>query len=361
MPVLNNSKIYLGNHRISDTEKDIEDILKPVLLTKNMPPETPVAGYADFISQLFPAPPKLPDGFVITSSVPANPRIVYSKNGIWNEATLPNDFNRTLRTVAYGNGVYVALSYIASVTEFFLYSTDGGETWNYTNPIPETGTLYNSIAYGNGVFVAISSNWHFVVSSDGINWSKVTIPSEQFSTYQSINFIAGKFYAVSQANKLLISENGLTWTLILLPSSGSWYDIMYNGVRMVIPKYNTNVFAYSDDLGATWTECTIGATATGAVHLAWGSIYAFGKFICFNWAKIIILISDDGLTWTEIQIPYGCGMYQFALGGGVLVAPAGGVGNQVNLTTNGINYGVGSAIPTKGTTNWWGVCYGEAA
>ena len=78
-------------------------------------------------------------------------------NGIqnWTQRSMPTG---DWRSVAYGNGVFVAVSasYNTSAT-----STDNGATW--TQRSMPTGD-WRGVAYGNGAFVAISYGSYAVTS-----------------------------------------------------------------------------------------------------------------------------------------------------------------------------------------------------
>ena len=98
------------------------------------------------------------------------------------------------------------------------YSTDGGGTF-FTNTTP---TMYfGSIAYGNGLFVAVdtrgTASTTGAYSSDGITWSTSTLPS---AIWKSVAFANGVFFATSSSGTIgATSTNGSTWTTVTLPTS----------------------------------------------------------------------------------------------------------------------------------------------
>ena len=72
--------------------------------------------------------------------------------------------------MAYGNGMFVAVSSSTAAA----YSTDGIH-WT-ASTLPSTALI--SVAYGNGVFVALrNSSTAAAYSTDGINWTAGTIPA----------------------------------------------------------------------------------------------------------------------------------------------------------------------------------------
>jgi hypothetical protein len=69
----------------------------------------------------------------------------------WTGHPSPDDsFQRQWNAVAYGNGVFVAVSY-GNLT---MSSADNGVTW--TEHQPSNDGDWNTLSFGNGTFVAIS-------------------------------------------------------------------------------------------------------------------------------------------------------------------------------------------------------------
>ena len=92
---------------------------------------------------------------------------------------------------------------------------------------------WRSIAYGNGKFVAIAySSNQAAYSEDGITWTATTLPIS--STWYSITYGNGKFVAIAySSNQAAYSEDGITWTATTLPISSTWYDTAYGNGKFV--------------------------------------------------------------------------------------------------------------------------------
>jgi hypothetical protein len=74
------------------------------------------------------------------------------------------------RSVAYGNGVWVAVS--SDGTNRVMRSTDDGVTW--TGVAAAAANTWRSVAYGNGVWVAVSGDGQVMRSTDdGVTWTGV--------------------------------------------------------------------------------------------------------------------------------------------------------------------------------------------
>lgn len=135
------------------------------------------------------------------------------------------DAGLTFSTVALG-GTFGATAGATNGTRIVLvhqtgarYSDDAGATWSAgTVPSPwPTGLGRPSVAYGNGVFVAVMrafSNSESYVSADGATWSAGgTLPV--VNTWDGLIFSEGTFMAVGNtliAAPAISSNKGVTWT-----------------------------------------------------------------------------------------------------------------------------------------------------
>lgn len=151
--------------------------------------------------------------------------ILTSSNGnTWSSQTLytanPNitgvlaDSNTTLRGVAMGNGVIVAVGYNGDGTGThgaILTSVDDGLTWT-SQTDNAWGYLY-SVAYGNGLFVAVGINGIILTSPDGVNWTVQPASGSLFTdTLNGISYIEGEFIATGHGGKIWTSTDGVTWS-----------------------------------------------------------------------------------------------------------------------------------------------------
>ena len=134
------------------------------------------------------------------------------------------------------------------------------------------------------------------------------------NAYQYISFLTyinGKYYICGNTGVIHVSSDGLEWNTIAMPtlmSSLATHRIVYNGaVYIVFPKTG-NYYAISWD-GVTWK--TVGMTGiTGdyssnlrtGIEFSWVQTYE-GKFYVKNSPLATtneIYVSEDGLTWTTI-------------------------------------------------------------
>ena len=229
-------------------------------------------------------------GHVVTSSVDASTwYYVGQLGGSMKKAA--SDGAGTIVQTSYGfySGSDYNNQYYAKV------SYDGGATWSPTAPTNySSGSNFNGgwpdIAYGNGMFVAVSYGTAtdeglnaIMYSPNGTNWQTVKIPSA--SKADSICYGSAGFVAVSMYGNVQISTDGTTWTThvgalpvsesytnVPFPATSStpeWTRVTYNdGVYVAVNRNNSSTLPnkvynimYSVD-GVNWSESTSDINST---------------------------------------------------------------------------------------------------
>lgn len=153
------------------------------------------------------------------------------------------------------NGMFWA----ASSTTVFATSVDGGVTWA-TRTLTSSGPV-SEVAYGNGVYVAVTSSGTNSVhsSTDGITWTARSTGAFAFVAYGNGVFVAAPG---SLLTAIKYSSDGITWNSGTISTS-------YGAPRFLFFNANTNLFvmglsgnlegdvyyATSSD-GQTWTYTT---------------------------------------------------------------------------------------------------------
>lgn len=255
---------------------------------------------------------KIKKGYI---GVDGKARLFYSepKPLVWSEITLP--ISSYWQSVAYGNGLFVAVSYMDNSS---IYSEDG-KMW-YTSTLPTSRDGYGDIAYGNGLFVSINksaSSPKAAYSADGKNWGSASVPSSY--VYKSIAFGDGKFVSVGTEGSVC-SSDGKTWEKSDLPSaSRSWEGVSYgNGLFVAIDSYNSpKRMAYSAN-GINWTE-----TYALPTYSRWNSItYGNGIFVAISSGSDDAAWSKDGKNWEKSTLPSSVSWNRVSYGNGLFVATA---------------------------------------
>ena len=206
-----------------------------------------------------------------------------------------------------------------------------------------TDALCEGVAYGNGVFVAVSRAYTMgaFVSTDGITWTHAAFPVP-FEA-RAVAFGAGKFVVTGPTtNLVLYSENGTNWSHTTMPYTGTFENLCYGNDKFVsfyLDSSHTR-FVYSQD-GVTWYS---GGTLSYISMNALG--YGNGKFVAFG---TLPYYSTDGVSWTQGTVVTGTSDNKFAIayGNGKFVA----VGNngQAAYSEDGISWFNQEALPTTDT------------
>lgn len=214
------------------------------------------------------------------------PTIYRSSDGrTWTHQTAP----ARLEDVVYGNGIFVALTVPSSYpgNHRFATSTDG-VTWTLReNTIDPTRVLF-----ANGVFVAPAPNGQLLRSTDGINWSAITVTTS----------------AVSPAPPPGIAGNG----------------------RFVVSYFSNSqpsAYTYSSSDGVTWREVsTFRDYATQKVRVPNPGTYGFAngyfylKQAYYAGDQNSLYRSTDGENWTPVSAYTPLDVTTFTGGAGIIVA-----------------------------------------
>ncbi|MBS7777708.1 hypothetical protein [Acidovorax sp. CCYZU-2555] len=200
----------------------------------------------------------------------------------WNQRT-PTGIT-TIRGVAHGNGMYVAVGTNAS-SAYTGASSPDGITWT-----ARTVSAGEAAAFGNGVFVAVGTNVA-ASSLDGVTWTARTIGA---FAWRGVTYAAGLFVAVAVAGQIATSPDGTTWTLRTSGLSNG-YGVTYSGGKFVA--FASNGQAASSVDGITWTALS-SITGLGTLY---GVVYGNGVWVAVGTRGA--MTSPDLVTWTARFIP----------------------------------------------------------
>lgn len=176
----------------------------------------------------------------------------YSNDGgiSWGSVTLP------LSDVWYA-ATWGLDRFILVGENYALYSLNG-TTWNQITGFP-TNKYFEDIIFADNKFVTISANGYSAISTDGITWTLSSFITGGFAG-RNIAYGNGKFVAIStdSTSKAAYSSDGLNWTVVSLPTisaSVSWSGLVFGDGMFIAVTYGTSVSdvkcIYSID-GITW-------------------------------------------------------------------------------------------------------------
>jgi hypothetical protein len=195
------------------------------------------------------------------------------------------------------------------------FSPDG-KKWE-TRTFEKTGNL-KSVAYGNGRYVAVGSSGPVQLSADGSLWS--TCVGNITSLFTKIIFANGKFTALGELKSVVTSVDGDNWVLAQdqvppytftdVASGASGYVMIGN----MFNTFSSRSIAYGSQNGNVWDTLAIDMLTVHAL------VYGSGKFVAVGHSGAI-LSSDDGVKWDSHAVPgFTKPLFAVASGGGVFVA-----------------------------------------
>lgn len=244
-----------------------------------------------------------------TSTYYIEPRITYTEPGFTQTAS-------TITSLAAGTS-YVAMAagnnYWIALPNNYATGSGSSDGINWTPITLPVTSVWTSIAYGNSYWVAVanSSNTAIFSSNNGAGWRTSTLPSS--STWNNIAYGAGSFVAITTGNNAAAysTNYGYSWSSATLPTSTSWSSLAYGAGIFVAIASSGTTSAYSTNGGATWTSSTLPASTT------WSSIaYGNGRFVAVSSTSNTTAYSFNGSTWyssnlsiAATAITYGQGCF----------------------------------------------------
>ena len=285
----------------------------------------------------------------------------------WSKRT--SGTNATLRTVAFGNNMYVT----AGDSGMVLTSTNG-TTWT-KRTVGSSKCFFKGAVYLNNKFVLVADSvnsqytlcpYLSFVSTDGITWSRGVIASGYSTTITSLQsdiaagnneFLAIHSYASTTTScQIFSSTNGQTWTYksTLTPyalnamcygkntyvigglqacysssDDSLWINRSSTGINDVIfantqfVACGTGIKTSSD--GMTWVSKN--TAITGLKSLAYGQLYYIAAGVSGT-----IAISTDAATWTATKPVDTNSLNSITYGNNLMVA----IGNNGKIITTTI-------------------------
>jgi hypothetical protein len=261
------------------------------------------------------------NGVFVSLSFNGTNRVQISYDGVsWIPVVSAVADAQTWRAITYGNGMFVAVSGTPGTG---VMTSTNGTTW-----VARTGLSgdWRDITYGEGLFVAVSfsgtSSTRIMTSQDAVTWTYRT--SASTSSLRSVTYGGGVFVVGSNAD-MLSSEDGVSWTIRTTGQANFWQRIAYgNGVFVAVSFDGTNRVQTSVD-GTSWV------VRNAAEQNDWESVvYADGLFIAVaSTGTNRVMTSPDGIFWTARSAATANAWRGAAYGNGVVVAVANSGTNRV--------------------------------
>lgn len=259
--------------------------------------------------------------YIALSNEPSNPIAATSDNSgaTWTELDMPGAFGFTDRynfCVTNGAGHYLAVRHVVNNSlpgSELIFTTDGGGNWNTVTSanFPWSGAFVaaNSTLGTNYILIDQNGDSAYYSSDDGNSWIQTSLPTNaewSSAAGRGSNFVAITTHTSGSVATARTSDGGVTWVAGGdLPQSISWKSVATsNGINFVAvgtgaSNAATQVVAYSNDAGLTWSESMMPVSGKWQDLESNGSSYIAVRYGSNKAARTI----DGGATWTESDLP----------------------------------------------------------
>ena len=209
-------------------------------------------------------------GAVVTSTDGAN----------WTEQRLAD--RAPFEKIIYAGAQFVALDSAA-----VSYTSPDGVGWTKRT---STGGL-GELAHGNGTYLTLSAGNLFASSADAITWTPRTTGTTLTGT--SVTFGSNLFVAATRTAVYLTTPDGLTWTARSFPTGASVSTIRF-GHDIFVALLGNGATARSLDAINWQVSATVNLMDLG---------YANNRFFATRTSSGRLVVSDDGLIWSDATSP----------------------------------------------------------
>lgn len=158
--------------------------------------------------------------------------IISSANGdtSWRRQNSPT--NRSLKDVAYGNGLFVAVGSYGII----LTSTDG----TYWTKQATLGRGLKAVVYGGGVYVAAGRDEKIYSSTDGVSWTQ-RFQGTATRFIWDLCYTDPGFVAVGDKGRIITSPDGKSWSSAHSPGRAAFFGVSYVENKVVAVGNQTQI------------------------------------------------------------------------------------------------------------------------
>jgi hypothetical protein len=315
------------------------------------------------------------------SSSPGSNIYHTSPDGVnWTQRTMPA--TSTWYNIAYGNGMYSAVSYdgsysytstdliswtqrtspssvgLATIAMGYAFgagrfiaggwwsplwvTSTNASSWSVLGTVPGQLTYYGLSVAGSRLYLCTDTVNAFYSDDSGATWNTITMPADElyFVAYKS-----GVYVAIGYGNYVYTSSTGTgSWTqrsFAGLPNNGTWYanGLIHNGTTFVTYSYfGSYTYYYTSTDGITWTQRTWPSMSQNAGPNS--AIWDGSKFVAPMYGDNSVYTSTDGTSWTRTSLSYSYGSIAYGNGKYVMSRPG-----RIAYSTNGTSW-------TETTVSW---------
>ena len=197
----------------------------------------------------------------------------------------------TINSIAYGKGIFVAVGDSGKIA-----SSYDGKGWAAALDTKFGSVSIKSIAFNGITFAAVGNSGKGASSNDGMNWSSVNLGIAA-SNMTCIAHGLGLFVAGGNTPNIVFSSNGVSWSRQSIPLV-SVAGIAFGNSRCVLAgQYNSDgAVTYNTKPDGGWTSYTI-LPFDDVTGIAYGK----GKFVVIGQGGNLAY-AEDVTRWTRIYL-----------------------------------------------------------
>ena len=181
------------------------------------------------------------------------------------------------------------------------------DTWHARTP-PSPGIGLQGISFCGGLFVAVGysgSSTNILTSPDGVTWTPR--PADTTNYLNAVAWGNGTYIAVgtredsleSRYAAVVTSHDGVVWTGQRLATNTAFYALTFANGLFVAVGYDgqrNNSFVMTSTNGTSWSHHALTNSPPGVLE---GVTYGNGLFVAASFSGGPLLVSADGINWTN--------------------------------------------------------------
>ena len=226
-------------------------------------------------------------------------------------------------------------------------------TWLDRTPAGVNGL--NDVVWNGSQFVAVGNGGVILTSPDGIAWTSRTSGSTR--RLNGVSWDGSRFLVAGEAATVLSSPDGVSWTTLHIGSEEILLQaVSASATRLVaagvLSGPNTAYVLTSTD-GLAWSPApSVPQSGRSITGLAWsGQLFVASTMASAFPNDGRLLVSQDGLTWTEVVISADSPTTLCVIWDGSRFI-AGGIGGRLFLSPDGTNW---TPVYTPSTSSFLGI------
>lgn len=254
--------------------------------------------------------------------------------------------NKDLTDVAYGNGLWVAVN--SGVANSIITTSTNGINWSeVTVPVSK---FWGSVLYAGGKWVILegpaNATQGVLYSTNGVNWTYNATGFNQVQKWTYLAYGNGKWVALTAGDGAgkgwrAYSTNGINWTVGASLTDLSIIDpvlsnLIFDGTRFLAAY--AAMYTYASTNGVNWGVISPSFNSLNMTSGPGGLAYGNGVYVMTPIStNTIAVYSTNAVNWQSTPIPSAAPRKSLVFAFGLFIAPSDNL-NSYLCSTNGVNW-----------------------